>query len=119
MICDHDCFNCKYEDCVNNDYTKEDFDQQQQLDKEFRQRKKKKWAGQKEASKRYYYEHHEQMLEKGRKYYHSHKEKFREYDRIRKKTHPVSKEKRREYYVRWRDKKKRMLEESKNEDKER
>lgn len=25
MICNHDCFNCKYEDCINDELTPEDY----------------------------------------------------------------------------------------------
>ena len=117
IICDKNCLECKFDDCINNDYDLDDFVRQKEEDSKIKKEfynKKKQWDGQNEYSKRYYWEHRDKCLEKNRKYYATHKEKFKEYDRIRKKTHPVSKEKRHEYYIRWRDKKKaKQMEENK------
>lgn len=102
--CNHNCFECEYSDCINDDYTKEDFDRQNEF--EFDEcSKKHSNEKDKQSSRNYYWNNREKCLEKNKKYYQTHKEKFKEYDRIRKKTHPISKEKRHEYYIRFRDKK--------------
>ena len=108
MICNRDCFNCKYSDCVNDDLSKSDYLEQQERDFDFGLRHHSS-EKEKEKARQYYWEHREQKLVKNREYYNTHKEKFKEYDRIRKQTHPVTPEKRHEYYIHWRDKKKGII----------
>lgn len=117
-MCNNDCFNCKYNDCIKNEITKEEFKIQNELDKIIkdenvlteRQRryikeKEKNAEKLKERSRKYYHNNKEKCKEKNKKYYETHKEKFKEYDRLRKQTHPIRKEKRHEYYINWKIKK--------------
>ena len=110
QVCDRKCFECKFDDCIEETITKDEFDRQQQMDAKVKVRKRVVSQAEREKNKirakEYYYTHREQCKEKNKKYYNTHKEKFKEYDRIRKQTHHVSPEKRHEYYIRWRDKKK-------------
>lgn len=107
MECNRDCFNCVYDDCIQETISKKEFDAQQEMDFEIK-KSKHSTEEQKAKSHQYYLEHREKCLEKNKRYYREHKEKFKEYDRIRKQTHPVPYEKRHEYYIRWRDKQRRL-----------
>lgn len=102
VVCNKDCFNCEYTDCINDKLDESDIiEQNTYLDV-----KHHSTPQQLKDAKNSYYRHREERLAKNKKYYYANRDKFREYDRRRKVEHPVSPEKRREYYVRWRDKKK-------------
>ena len=39
-MCNHDCFNCQYEDCINDKLSFEDVEMQDELDDELRVKRK-------------------------------------------------------------------------------
>lgn len=102
MDCNRDCFNCPYDDCKVDGFSTEEVKNQDQFDYDLKPHSTEQH---KKDSVLYYRRHIEKCRQKNRDYYQTHKEKFKEYDRLRKIEHPVSKEKQHEYYIRWRDKK--------------
>lgn len=100
MKCNHDCFNCPYPDCVNDDF---DFSFSEELDKQIiaertvindsepirtgkrgrpkltPSQREERDRQQKEKRKRYYEEHKAERLEYAKKYRESNIEKYRSY----------------------------------------
>lgn len=103
MRCNKDCFNCRYNDCKNNELDSSDVKRQDEFDYEL---KHHSTPQQLRDAKLSYQRNRDKKLARNKEYYRTHRDKFREYDRRRRLEHPVSKEKRKEYYIRWRDKKK-------------
>ena len=61
MICNRDCFNCKFTDCIRGDHT----------GRRMSEEAKRKWAA---YMKQYRAEHKEKLREYHRKYYLAHRE---------------------------------------------
>ena len=86
-VCNRDCFNCVYEDCVLDDLSLEDYKQTTTIEKELlfpKSQKQKKIA----AGKKAYYEANREKIAAGQKAYReANREKIRSYmrDYMRKK----------------------------------
>ena len=81
-MCNHDCFNCQYEDCINDKLSFEDIETQDELDDELRVKRRLQelsgQTGEKVRTLRSYYRH----IEKRRAY-------GREYSKQYRKTHEI------------------------------
>ena len=85
-ICNKDCFNCPYEDCINDEFDDNDFRELKKLDKEL---------GEMNTTTGYEYD---QYRKKKRQYYQTHKEERKAYQRSYYQTHKEErKEERRAY----------------------
>lgn len=71
--CDKDCLNCKYEDCIEDRISKEEWDAQDELDKEFLG-KKSKIIDRREYQHQYYLKRKEELNAKSRQYFQDNKE---------------------------------------------
>ena len=73
QMCDRKCFECKFDDCIEETITKDEFDRQQQMDANVKVRKRVVSQAEREKNKirakEYYYTHREQCKEKNKKYY--------------------------------------------------
>jgi hypothetical protein len=99
MKCNRDCFNCKYDDCINDQMEYGDYAELNEIEKDNREYKTPK--KQREYFKRYYAEKREHRLENGRRYYETHGEERREYSRRYSKE---NKERKAAYLREWRRK---------------
>ena len=80
MICDKDCFNCKYPDCIATDYSPK----KEEYRKQYYQENKEKIA---EKSRQYREKNKEIIAECQRRYYERNKRKKAEYQRRYRQEH--------------------------------
>ena len=87
-VCNKDCFNCPYDDCINDELDYEDYRAQTENDKaikdELRGEKSRKVAAQQRA---YYQNNKEKVAAQKRAYYQNNKEKLKRlavYERVMK-----------------------------------
>lgn len=118
MICNRDCFNCLYTDCIKEDISDLERINSKQRDDEIVENealtyKKKYYWENHEKSKKWardtYNRHKEEYQQKNREYYHTHKERARELNKRWQEEHrELLKERRRRYYLNWKAKKERL-----------
>ena len=89
MVCDKDCFHCKYPDCVLDDLDLEDYRQGRELDKQLRYPP----LGRKKAAymRAYYAAHKEEKAAYMRAYRAAHKEELAAYNRAYRAAHKEEK----------------------------
>lgn len=79
--CDRDCFNCEYDDCVQNSMTAEEREEINARNNNLRESINPAKQRDLEKSKQYYRDHLEECRRKSREYYRANKEKYKEYKR--------------------------------------
>lgn len=140
MICNYDCFNCKYSDCIASDtITQEErktINARNNTDKEYKHSEKSRKARRRyyrehidsarEYQKKYQKDHEEELREYRKKYYQNHKDEWkprklteeqrkRKYEQAKKhRQRPEVKEQRRLYQIEYRRKKKLLLQMERN-----
>ena len=97
--CDRDCFNCQYDDCIEEIMSDDERTEINERDDDLKICHRETPEQRRERARRYYYEHHEECKQKCREYYHSHKEKFREYWARGRRSRPYNPEKQHQYYL--------------------
>jgi hypothetical protein len=118
MKCNHDCFNCQYPDCIEDDLTTDDyksneveqFIQDKPSEREIKQRElsrnrmRSKRAADPEFNKRYYTEHREQEIKRNSEAKKKNREYYNTYQRERyARNREEMCRKRREYRARLRE----------------
>lgn len=92
-VCDRDCFNCPYPDCICNTLTSKDIAESRALDRTILNPGKKPmsedaYERHKERSRRYYHAHKEQRAAYLKEYKRTHREQLKESDRRWRKANP-------------------------------
>ena len=80
-VCNKDCFNCPFPDCINDEMDHEDYLNSATIEKEIilpKTAKQKKLAAQKKA---YYEANREKLAAQQKAYYEANREKLQEYGR--------------------------------------
>lgn len=82
-MCNKDCFNCPYDDCINDEINERDYEELAEAEKiaGIEKPKKKKKSYSKEKKLQYYYEHRDHIREYKKQYYLKNRERFIEYRR--------------------------------------
>ena len=78
-ICNHDCFHCPYEDCINDELLLEDYQVEKEIDLLSGAREYKTPKAIRARNKEYYEENKEKVAAARKKYYEENKEKWKEY----------------------------------------
>lgn len=88
MICDYNCPNCKFSDCINDKLTMDDFKRSDELDKEITITATYKWIRSEERRKldrayarQYNQEHEEQVKQVTKKWKEENRERINAYKR--------------------------------------
>lgn len=76
-VCDFNCFNCKYDDCMNDDISTSALARERAVIKF-----KKTKFDEGEYARQWYADHKDELLEKRKQYYQDNKEYYLEYARI-------------------------------------
>lgn len=79
-ICNHDCFHCPYEDCINDELLLEDYQVEKEIDLLSGAREYNTLESRRAAQKKYYEENKEKVAAYSKKYYEENKEKWKEYN---------------------------------------
>lgn len=81
-MCNKDCFNCVFSDCINDEISNDDLTALEEIEKIVGLIKPKKKSGYtKERKRQYYYEHKDKFREYKRKYYQENKERLEAYQK--------------------------------------
>lgn len=81
-MCDRDCLNCKYDDCICDVVTEDDLKSLDEIEKIVGLIKPKKKSGYtKERKRAYYHENKEKFKEYKHRYYQENKERLKAYQR--------------------------------------
>lgn len=78
-ICNHNCFHCPYEDCINDELLLEDYQVEKEIDLLSGAKEYKTLKAKRDANKKYYKENKEKVAAYSKKYYEENKEKWKEY----------------------------------------
>lgn len=75
MICNRDCFNCKYDDCINDTLTAAEIKASERADKEMTDLASRKQIEKREYVKRYNAKHRERIRAYKKQYHQKNKQK--------------------------------------------